>query len=155
MPYKHLVQTYRHFPSIYCRLTSDKIFNPANIPSLTIFLPILNLNYPLASAVPLCLTLWWCFLLKGEDSSGIFHAHLPTQPTSWESQLFRSQQPFFLHTTARLMTHFPVCGPKRFSMLIGDQPIMLIWSFPFFFLFSLIFIYLAVSSLSCSMQNLF
>lgn len=91
---------------------------------------------------------------RTKDSSGIFHTHLPTQPTSWESQLYRSQQPFFLHTTARLMTHSPVCGPKRFSMLIGDQPIMLIWSFPFF-LFSLIFIYLAISSLSCSMQNLF
>lgn len=156
MQYKHLVQTYRHFPSIYCQsLTSDKIFNPANIPSLTIFLPVLNLNY---TWLQLCHCAWlyggvsyW----KDKDSSGIFHTHLPTQPTSWESQLYRSQQPFFLHTTARLMTHSPVCGPKEILHVDWRSAHNADLIIHFFFLFSLIFIYVAVSSLSCSMAESF
>ena len=155
MQYKHLVQTYRRFPSIYCRVLPLTKYSILPTFLLWQYFCHLKSELPLGFSCAAVLDSMVVFLTeRRKDSSGISHAHLPTQPTSWESQLYRSQQPFFLHTTAGLMTHFPVWAPKRFSMLIGDQPVMLIWSFPFFF-FSLIFIYLAVSSLSCSMQNLF
>lgn len=114
----------------------DKSFNPAYIPFLTVSLSILNLNYSFA---PVCAAAWLYSAISSWKEKNAFETsdpHPSTLPTSWEPQLYTSQHPSFLYSTAGFLTHFPVWAPKSISTFTWDHPIMFICSLPLFIFFS-------------------
>lgn len=112
MQYKHLVQTYRHFLLYIVKsytLTKYSILPTFFFDNIS---ASLNLNYPLASAVPLCLTLWWCFLTERTKTplgfSYTFHT-LPVRKSSYAEPTPSSYTPLLVSWLS------PVCEIQRDS----------------------------------------